>query len=181
MSSRTLTPDVIGLDQFNDDPLSALKQAENGAIAVFHNNRPAFYALTPQRLAALLALEAAQQQPVPQADITLDDSLFSDAPLPTGPVPLGKFAMYSGWAPDADFLRQAALWGIILATPVAAEELAAFTSYWQAEGKVFHHIQWQQKLARHLQISRQANGNTARRDISQISRPDESIPDGFRG
>lgn len=52
--------------------------------------------------------------------------------------------MYAGWQPDADFQRQAALWGIALAQPATPEELAAFTAYWQAEGKVFHHVQWQQ-------------------------------------
>ena len=29
-------------------------------------------------------------------------------------------------------------------------ELSSFIAYWQAEGKVFHQIQWEQKLARHL-------------------------------
>lgn len=52
--------------------------------------------------------------------------------------------MYPAWQPDADFQRQAALWGVALREPVTAEELAAFIAYWQAEGKVFHHIQWQQ-------------------------------------
>lgn len=27
---------------------------------------------------------------------------------------------------------------------VTTEELASFIAYWQAEGKVFHHVQWQQ-------------------------------------
>jgi patatin-like phospholipase/acyl hydrolase len=61
---------------------------------------------------------------------------------------MGKFALYAGWQPDADFQRQAALWGIALTQPATPEELAAFTAWWQAEGKVFTHIQWQQKLAR---------------------------------
>lgn len=42
--------------------------------------------------------------------------------------------------------------GIALSQPVTPEELAAFVAYWQAEGKVFHHVQWQQKLARSVQI-----------------------------
>ncbi len=52
--------------------------------------------------------------------------------------------MYADWQPDADFQRMAALWGIALSQPVTPEELAAFVAYWQAEGKVFHHVQWQQ-------------------------------------
>lgn len=180
MSSRTLTPDVIGLDQFRHDPSVALTQAEEGAIAVFDNNAPLFYALTPARFACLLALEARLKEPA--SDVALDETLFNTAPtaVPIS-VPPGKFAMYYGWQPDGDFLRQATLWGIALSAPVAPEELAAFTAYWQAEGKVFHHIQWQQKLARHLQISRTGAGSAQRRDINQICRPDDHIPEGFRG
>ncbi|EIC0021669.1 primosomal protein DnaI, partial [Salmonella enterica subsp. enterica serovar Infantis] len=50
-----------------------------------------------------------------------------------------------------------------------------------AEGKVFHHIQWQQKLARSVQISRSSNGGMPQRDINSVSEPDNHIPPGFRG
>ena len=96
-------------------------------------------------------------------------------------VPMGKFAMYAGWQPDADFQRLAALWGIALSQPVTPEELAAFVAYWQAEGKVFHHVQWQQKLARSVQISRASNGGQPKRDVNSVSEPDSHIPRGFRG
>ncbi|WP_048814985.1 DnaT-like ssDNA-binding domain-containing protein, partial [Escherichia coli] len=49
-------------------------------------------------------------------------------------VPMGKFAMYPDWQPDADFIRLAALWGVALREPVTTEELASFIAYWQAEG-----------------------------------------------
>lgn len=94
---------------------------------------------------------------------------------------MGKFAMYAGWQPDADFQRTAALWGIALSQPVTPEELAAFVAYWQAEGKVFHHVQWQQKLARSVQISRASNGGQPKRDVNSVSEPDSHIPRGFRG
>ena len=68
--------------------------------------------------------------------------------------------------------------GKLYATP---EELAAFTAYWQAEGKVFHHVQWQQKFARSLQINRASNGGQPKRDINAFSEPDKQIPNGFRG
>ena len=96
-------------------------------------------------------------------------------------VPMGKFAMYAAWQPDADFQRLAALWGIALSQPVTPEELAAFVAYWQAEGKVFHHVQWQQKLARSVQISRASNGGQPKRDVNSVSEPDSHIPRGFRG
>ncbi|MBK0096770.1 primosomal protein DnaT [Erwinia sp. S63] len=177
MSVKILSSTLVGLDGFCQDPLAVLQQAENGVLAVLHNNAPAFYALTPQRLAQLLALEAAAQQP---NDVTLDDSLFhSDAaPIAT---PVGKFAMYSGWQPDQDFQRQAAIWGVALSEPVTAAELAAFVAYWQAEGRLFHHVQWQQKLARSVQMNRAANGGQPKRDVTQISNTQYDIPDGFRG
>lgn len=177
MSVKILSSTLVGLDGFCQDPLAVLQQADNGVLAVLHNNAPAFYALTPQRLAQLLALEAAAQQP---NDVTLDDSLFhSDtAPIAT---PVGKFAMYSGWQPDQDFQRQAAIWGVALSEPVTAAELAAFVAYWQAEGRLFHHVQWQQKLARSVQMNRAANGGQPKRDVTQISNTQYDIPDGFRG
>lgn len=63
----------------------------------------------------------------------------------------GKFAMYQGWKPSVDFPRQATLWGMPLKPGLnLPAELSSFISYWQAEGKVFHQVQWEQKLARHL-------------------------------
>ncbi|WP_349844117.1 primosomal protein DnaT [Pantoea dispersa] len=177
MSVKILSSTLVGLDGFCHDPLTTLQQADNGTLAVLHNNIPAFYAITPQRLAHLLALEAAAQQP---NDVTLDDSLFHSDAAPIT-VPVGKFAMYPGWQPDSDFQRQAAIWGVALSEPVTAAELAAFIAYWQAEGRLFHHVQWQQKLARSVQMNRAANGGQPKRDITQISNTDYDIPDGFRG
>ena len=180
MSSRILTPDVIGIDAFHDNPQGALARAENGALAVFKDNAPAFYAVTPARMAELMELEARLN--APQSDVALEDQLFNELTTQAAivPVPLGKFAMYPAWKPDADFQRMA-LWGINLIQPVTDEELATFISYWQAEGKVFHHVQWQQKLARSVQISRASNNGAPRRDVNSVPQPDNSIPDGFRG
>ena len=54
MSSRILTTDFSGLDDFMQDPAAVLAKSASGAVAVFANNAPAFYALTPERLAQLL-------------------------------------------------------------------------------------------------------------------------------
>lgn len=177
MPAKILTANVIGIESFSRDPHVALTQSENGAIAVLADNTPVFYAVTPARLAMLLALEAQSKRP--PSDITLDDSLYHSEPEAITP-PLGKFAMYSGWRPDEDFVRMSALWGIALNEPPTDEELASFVSYWQAEGKVFHHIQWQQKFARSLQISR-VNGAARGADINQIPHPNYAVPKGFRG
>jgi len=179
MSSRILTSTVIGIDEFVRDHKHILARTETGAIAVFANNAPAFYAVTPARLAELLALE--EKLARPGSDVALDDQLYQEPQAAPVAVPMGKFAMYPDWQPDADFIRLAALWGVALREPVTTEELASFIAYWQAEGKVFHHVQWQQKLARSLQIGRASNGGLPKRDVNTVSEPDSQIPPGFRG
>ena len=181
MSSRVLTADIVDINAFRGDHDHALEKAERGAVAVFENNAPAFYAVTPERMAELLAKEA--QLAAPQTDVVLDAQLYEEFADPAQPVPApgGKFRMYLGWQPDADFQRMAALWGIPLSQPVTAQELASFVAYWQAEGKMFHHIQWQQKLARSIQMNRATFTSSARRDVNAIPQPDDQIPDGFRG
>ncbi|AVY96439.1 MULTISPECIES: primosomal protein DnaT [Lelliottia] len=179
MSSRLLTTSVAGIDAFVRDPRGILTKADGGTLAVFADNAPAFYAITPERLAQLLDIEARLSRPV--SDVALDTQFFEEPTSAPVAVPMGKFAMYSGWQPDADFQRQAALWGIALTQTATPEELAAFVAYWQAEGKVFHHVQWQQKLARSIQINRASNGGQPKRDINTISEPDNQIPPGFRG
>ncbi|MCY1700611.1 primosomal protein DnaT [Lelliottia sp. SL45] len=179
MSYRLLTTSVAGIDAFVRDPRGILTKADGGTLAVFADNAPAFYAITPERLAQLLDIEARLSRPV--SDVALDTQFFEEPTSAPVAVPMGKFAMYSGWQPDADFQRQAALWGIALTQTATPEELAAFVAYWQAEGKVFHHVQWQQKLARSIQINRASNGGQPKRDINTISEPDNQIPPGFRG
>ena len=156
MSSRVLTPDVVGIDALVHDHQTVLAKAEGGVVAVFANNAPAFYAVTPARLAELLALE--EKLARPGSDVALDDQLYQE--------------------PQA---APAALWGVALREPVTTEELTSFIAYWQAEGKVFHHVQWQQKLARSLQIGRASNGGLPKRDVNTVSEPDSQIPPGFRG
>ncbi|CZW11842.1 primosomal protein DnaT [Enterobacter cloacae] len=179
MSSRILTTSIAGIDAFMRDPRGVLTHAEGGMLAVLADNAPAFYAITPERLAQLLEIEARLSRPA--SDVTLDNQFFEEPGNAPVTVPMGKFALYAGWHPDVDFQRQAALWGIALTQPATPEELAAFIAWWQAEGKVFTHIQWQQKLARHLQINRASNNGQPKRDINAFSEPDKQIPNGFRG
>ncbi len=180
MPVKLLASSVIGLDEFSQNPLSALQSAGQGTLAVFDQNAPVMYALTAERLAELLAAESALQRPT---DVALDDQFFDqqDVSPVSLRIPAGKFPMFSGWQPDPDFLRQAAIWGIALGEPVTDEELASFVSYWQAEGRTFHHIQWQQKLARSLQAGRVNKSPQTRRDSTQVAEPDRQIPNGFRG
>ncbi|XNM89459.1 primosomal protein DnaT [Escherichia coli] len=134
-----------------------------------------FYAVTPARLAELRWKKSWRVREA-MSLWTITYQVPEAAPVP---VPDGKFAMYPDWQPDADFIRLAALWGVALREPVTTEE-ASFIAYWQAEGKVFHHVQWQQKLAR-LQIGRASNGGLPKRDVNTVSEPDSQIPPGFRG
>ncbi|EJZ0376731.1 TPA: DnaT-like ssDNA-binding domain-containing protein [Escherichia coli] len=85
---------------------------------------------------------------------------------PGGPWQLGKFVMHEQWQPSDDFLRKSSLQGIYLDSLPTAQELAEFRIYWMAEGKAYHQAQWEQKLARRLQISRQ----------KQSTLPDNNVP-----
>ena len=133
--------------------------------------------MTPARLAELLALEEKLSRL--GSDVTwMINFMKSRKPLPL-PCQWGNLRC-TRRQPDADFQRQAALWGVALKEPVTAEELASFVAYWQAEGKVFHHIQWQQKLARSIQIGRASNGGMPKRDdVNSVSEPDSHIPPGL--
>lgn len=115
MSSRILTTSIAGIDAFMRDPRGVLTHAEGGTVAVFADNAPAFYAITPERLAQLLEIEAQLSRPA--SDVTLDNQFFDEPVNVPMAVPMGKFALYAGWQPDADFQRQAALWGIALTQP----------------------------------------------------------------
>ena len=166
MSSRILTTSIAGIDAFI------------GAT---------FYLVAANRinkhglLFAWATVYGLIRLSRPASDVTLDNQFFEEPGNAPVTVPMGKFALYAGWHPDVDFQRQAALWGIALTQPATPEELAAFIAWWQAEGKVFTHIQWQQKLARHLQINRASNNGQPKRDINAFSEPDKQIPNGFRG
>ncbi|HAU5500966.1 TPA: primosomal protein [Cronobacter sakazakii] len=100
---------------------------------------------------------------------------------PGGSTPPGKFTITKYWKPDPDFRKQAALWGIALGSDVTPQELASFIAYWQAEGKAFHHVQWQQKLARNVQQTRAKGSGRTVRDVNAIPEPDNAIPPGFSG
>ncbi|MXP67635.1 primosomal protein DnaT [Pantoea sp. Aalb] len=177
MLVKVLTSTLVGIDNFCQDPLTSMLKADNGTLAILCHNIPAFYAITPQRLANLLALESNFIQ---KNNIFLNKNIFKRQNTENF-ASVGKFSMYQGWHPDIDFQRQAAVWGITLKEPVTTNELAAFITYWEAEGCLFHHVQWQQKLARHVQMNRIINSGYFKRDITQISNTDYDIPDGFRG
>ena len=85
---------------------------------------------------------------------------------PGGLGQFGKFVMHEHWSPSDDFLRVSSLQGINLDCQPTPQELAEFRVYWIAEGKAFHHAQWEQKLARRLQISRQ----------NKLTSPENNVP-----
>ncbi|AEO08394.1 primosomal protein DnaI [Buchnera aphidicola str. Ak (Acyrthosiphon kondoi)] len=162
---KILVSDDISLDLFCKHPIKILEKSNKGVIAVLKNNSPIFYAITPYLLKKMFDLEYhLLEQDIKKQNIEK------------------KFSMHPNWTPDKDFIRQAALWGITLNEEILESELTCFISYWQAEGCFFHHIQWQQKLARSLERSRSINyGSQKKRDITYIPTPDQTIPNGFRG
>lgn len=116
-----------------------------------------------------------------EPDPDANNSVLNDYVAPGGMGEFGKFQMHDNWRPDQYFIQRAALWGITLKTDITPFELADFITYWKAEGKAFHHDQWQQKLARSVQQSRSRQVQHPQRDINSMSEPDTEIPPGFRG
>lgn len=117
-----------------------------------------------------------------EPDPDANNAMLNGYIAPGGMGELGKFQMRDNWKPDPQFIQRAALWGITLKTDITPFELAEFITYWKAEGKAFHHDQWQQKLARSVQQSRaRPVAQQQRRDINDVPEPDKTIPQGFRG
>lgn len=117
-----------------------------------------------------------------EPDPDANNAMLNGYVAPGGMGELGKFQMRDNWKPDPQFIQRAALWGITLKTDITPFELAEFITYWKAEGKAFHHDQWQQKLARSVKQSRaRPVAQQQRRDINDVPEPDKAIPQGFRG
>ncbi|HBL6038418.1 TPA: Pyocin large subunit [Enterobacter hormaechei] len=117
-----------------------------------------------------------------EPDPDANNAMLNGYVAPGGMGEFGKFQMHDNWKPDPQFIQRAALWGITLKTDITPFELAEFITYWKAEGKAFHHDQWQQKLARSVQQSRtRPVAQQQRRDINDVPEPDKAIPQGFRG
>ncbi|HCR0335465.1 hypothetical protein JJQ50_09210 [Enterobacter cloacae] len=117
-----------------------------------------------------------------EPDPDANNAMLNGYIAPGGMGEFGKFQMHDNWKPDPQFIQRAALWGIALKTEITPFELADFITYWKAEGKAFHHDQWQQKLARSVQQSRaRPVAQQQRRDINDVPEPDKTIPEGFRG
>lgn len=117
-----------------------------------------------------------------EPDPDANNAMLNGYVAPGGMGEFGKFQMHDNWKPDPQFIQRAALWGITLKTDITPFELADFITYWKAEGKSFHHDQWQQKLARSVQQSRaRPLAQQQRRDINDVPEPDKAIPQGFRG
>lgn len=157
-----LTNDVIEIAELIADPWVAFARALKNPVRVLDADAPVGWLVSDKNMAAM-APPASPSTGIPG-------------------VPPGRYALYPGWHPGERFVRTAALWGIALSGEPTVEELAAFVGYWQAEGKLFHHVQWQQKLARSLMVTRSRPAPVPiRRDVNCISAPDNTTPDGFRG
>jgi DNA replication protein DnaT len=177
MSSRILTTSIAGIDAFMRDPRGVLTHAEGGTLAVFADNAPAFYAITPERLAQLLEIEARLSRPA--SDVTLDNQFFDEPGHAPVAVPMGKFALYAGWQPDADFQRQAALWGIALTSPQPRKSWPRLPpgGRQKANSPIFSGS----KSSRAASNQPRQQRRQPKRDINAFSEPDKQIPNGFRG
>ncbi|WP_343189107.1 DnaT-like ssDNA-binding domain-containing protein [Buchnera aphidicola (Chaitoregma tattakana)] len=91
-----------------------------------------------------------------------------------------KFAMHDNWHPDKNFIQKASIWGIKIKNNVSKSELKSFIDYWKAERRFLYHIQWQQKLAYSLKITRSSKHKMFQEEPNKIYKKNNFVPDGFR-
>jgi DNA replication protein DnaT len=154
MSSRILTTSIAGIDAFMRDPRGVLTHAEGGTVAFLPTTRRRF---TQSRRNVWHSFWRLKRNCHARRAISrwITSSLMSR--LTPRDRSDGKICPVRGLAAGCRFSAAGRAVGHCANPAATAEELAAFTAWWQAEGKVFTHIQWQQKLARHLQITRASN------------------------
>lgn len=147
---------------------NTFKNSKNDTIAIVENNELILYLISPNRLSNLLDIEATFLKK--QSKI-LNKKEESNNFM--------KFKMYKNWNPGNNFSQLAKLWGINLNYDVTQEELIFFIHYWEVENCIFYHIQWQQKLARSIQMNRK-NHNIKDTRL-KLNNKKNYIPYGFRG
>lgn len=178
MLLKNLTSTIMDLKDFCNQKIS-LENAENGTIAIIGNNKiePIMYIISPNRLSILLKIEAnIAKKKLDKYNKTILSDYVNN---------IKKFKMYKDWHPGNNFIKLASLWGVNLIQSITREELLSFISYWQVEHRMFYHVQWQQKLARSIQINRKKYFNKKNifknSELNKTIEVDEYIPDGFRG
>lgn len=101
MSSRILTSDVIGIDVLYTIIMLCWRSQRAAQWRYSLIMRLPFYAVTPARMAELLALEEKLSRP--GSDVALDAQFYEEPEAAPVAIPCGKFAMYPARQPDADF------------------------------------------------------------------------------
>ncbi len=173
MSSRILTSDVIGIDALLHDHHAVLAKSTGGAVAVFANNAPAFYAVTPARMAELLALEEKLSRP--GSDVALDAQFYEEPEA----APLRFPAENSPCIPPGNRMRIFSVrlpfgaWRFGSRSPQKSWRRLSPTGRRKVR---FSPYPVAAKLARSVQISRSSNGGMPQRDINSVSEPDNHIP-----
>lgn len=54
MPQPILAPVIASISEFKNDPLRTIQAGGGEVVAIIHQNKPAFYCLTPERYEALL-------------------------------------------------------------------------------------------------------------------------------
>lgn len=181
MSLKILTSTLIDLKELLNKSIS-FKNTDHDTIALMKKNKPAMYLLSPKRLSKLLKIELKYLKKNKKSCRSkkklfkaMDDNINYNE----------KFRMHKSWYPGKDFIQLSSLWGINITYEVTQEELQSFISYWQVENKICYHVQWQQKLARNIQLNRTQKIFNKKKflsqDINYIPQPNNKIPYGFKG
>jgi len=183
MSINLIVTNIVTFELFCKNPKKYLRLGNKSGIVEIKKNKPIMYVVSAKLLNKLVSItykEYFSESVIESKKLLIDFEKKKSIPFFAVEK---KFKMYDEWVPDDNFLKKSLIWGIHLVTPVTESELSFFVSYWKVEGRYFYHIQWQQKLAKSLDYSRNKSflSNKKEKNIfEKESYLSNEVPIGFR-
>ncbi|WP_343188237.1 DnaT-like ssDNA-binding domain-containing protein [Buchnera aphidicola (Ceratoglyphina bambusae)] len=165
------------IENFIKNPLKILYKSKKEIISIVKNDMPVMYIFSPKSIKKIISKN---NKYIKKKKIKRFNNIINKKILESKLKMNHKFSMHKNWKPDKDFLKKASIWGININKKVSKNELNAFIDYWEAEGRFLHNIQWQQKLAYSLKITRSIKSKVYKNEINKICSKNSIIPDGFR-
>ncbi|WP_343189965.1 DnaT-like ssDNA-binding domain-containing protein [Buchnera aphidicola] len=177
MEIKKLNLFKVTIENFLKEPSKYLKKTKKKTILILEKNAPKTYIINNYILKKIFKKIKIYKKKI---DNDISKKIISIEKFNSKNKIQNKFAMYKNWNPDKNFIKKAAMWGIEIKKKVSRSELNLFIDYWKAEGRILHHIQWEQKLAYSLKITRASKHNKNISKSNKIYIKKNYIPDGFR-
>ncbi|WP_343184057.1 DnaT-like ssDNA-binding domain-containing protein [Buchnera aphidicola (Ceratovacuna keduensis)] len=177
MKIKKLNTINITIEKFLQNPLKFLKKSKKKIVLILKNNNPIAYIFNKKKVTNIFNKIKKYQKKNCKNNF---NKIMSIEKFNLKNKIEKKFSMHDNWKPDKNFIKKAAIWGIKIKKNVSKSELKSFIDYWKVEGRFLHNIQWQQKLAYSLKITRSVKPKKYIYDDNKIYKKNNFIPDGFR-